>query len=229
MTLFGRGSRFDLGIPAQLRAGLESLASLTPDQAAEVVGAVSSAEPFKSVRELEAVVRDALPSTAKAPAERIVASLISLSSIARSSDIETVSEAVSQSDRLELDDEARAALRGVMDALLRSKAVFSTASAIELLTQHPQNFRASRVVTDIRPVFAEDASEPPMGAVLIQTLQLQTWDRNGDSETLYVAMDEADLRELRDDIERAIGKTATLRAMLDEQGVAYFQLDEKEN
>jgi hypothetical protein len=42
-------------------------------------------------------------------------------------------------------------------------------------------------------------------------------------------MDEADLRELRDDIERAIGKTATLRAMLDEQGVAYFQLDEKEN
>jgi hypothetical protein len=61
----------------------------------------------------------------------------------------------------------------------------------------------------------------------VEVLQLQTWNRDGATETLYIAMDEADLIELRGVMDRALDKTATLREMLEEQELTCFELDER--
>ena len=83
------------------------------------------------------------------------------------------------------------------------------------------------MLTDIRPIFPQRVEDAPEGAVIVQTLHLDTWDRDGATETYHVAMDEADLRELRDAIERAITKTATLRELLSRTGLKVFELDER--
>ncbi len=61
----------------------------------------------------------------------------------------------------------------------------------------------------------------------MNTLQVDTWDRDGNTDTLHVAMDEADLRTLRDVIDRALRKTATLRELLSQQKLTLFELDER--
>ena len=45
--------------------------------------------------------------------------------------------------------------------------------------------------------------------------------------TIHVAMDEADLLELQGVIERALKKTATVKASLRAQGTPTFELDER--
>jgi hypothetical protein len=57
-------------------------------------------------------------------------------------------------------------------------------------------------------------------------LQLQTWDRDGDLETLFVALDERDLTQLADVVDRGLKTSAALRKFLEENGLTYFQLEE---
>jgi hypothetical protein len=229
MTGSRGGHIANLGIPQQFRAALALLSALADDEARALCDAVAAASAFQSVADLLNHIRSALPDAHAADADDLVPALLSLSSLARSADPITIAVAASKSANLELDDESRDRLQARLRPLLESKAISSTAAAIDVLTQHSRNYRTARVFTDIRPVFPEDVADLPTGAVLVETLQLQTWDRDGNSETIYVAMDEADLQELREVIDRALAKTATLRRVLANQNMSYFQLDKRES
>jgi hypothetical protein len=111
---------------------------------------------------------------------------------------ERIAEALSRSADLDLsNDEARSRLGERVASILRTEALSTTAVGVELLTQFPRNYQVSRIFTDIRPLFHDEVEDRPTGAVIVETLQLQTWNRDGSTETLYVAMDEADLLEPR--------------------------------
>jgi hypothetical protein len=69
---------------------------------------------------------------------------------------------------------------------------------------------------------------PPSGAVIVEMLQLETWSSDGRTDTLRVAMDRADLLELRAAIDRAIKKTDSLRRLMEESGVAHFELGDNQ-
>ncbi len=112
----------------------------------------------------------------------------------------------------------------VVAALTSSRALRTSANAHEVLAQHDRNFQSARIFTDLRPLFGADPDRPPSGAVIVEMLQLETWSGDGRTETLRVAMDRADLLELRAAIDRAIRKTDSLRRLMEESGVTHFQL-----
>lgn len=95
--------------------------------------------------------------------------------------------------------------------LLGSQTAFSVSvKALELLTEQPLWLRASRIVTDMRPVFDDSASQLN-GMALVHTLVLRCQEANT-ARDLHVALDDADIDALRDQLERARRKSKLLRS-----------------
>ena len=161
----------------------------------------------------------------KMAADSLLPSLLSLATSTQPADPEVLTKSISRSPDLGLEPERADALAERLQGLLRTSAVESTGHAIEILTQNPRNYGGSRVFTDVRHVFGRDPQKTPTGATVLEILQLQTWGPDGASDTIYVAMDETDLRELQTVVDRALKKTKTVRDMLEQQNLTYFQLD----
>ncbi len=217
-----------LGIPEPYRIAFKALAELDEQYVQPLFEVVASLDRFQQVGHLQEKIQDIFPSEAQREAGRLVPAILSLRGQLHGMSAEYMAEMTSRSPDLDISTDARSRLRDRLIPLLQSPGLKSTSRALELLTQHPRNYRDARVFTDIRPVFGDDAEERPDGAVIVETLQLRTWDRDGQGDTIYVAMDESDLRELADAVKRALDKTSTLRGLLGDQQIACFTLDERE-
>lgn len=217
-----------LHVPPPFRKPMSELADLPEEHARKLIGAIQTADTFQPVGQLRDAARAALPVDSADQADRLVPSLLSLSGLARTYSAEAIADSVARSIDLDLSTEARDRLHKRLEALLSAEALSTTADAVELLTQHPHNYQTARIISDIRPVFSGEVDEQPTGAVIVDVLQLQVWDRDGQTDTLYVAMDEPDLQQLKKVVDRALAKTKTLRAFLGDQGVKHFELDKRE-
>lgn len=93
-----------------------------------------------------------------------------------------------------------------------------TAKALDLLTDHEHGLHSSRIITDVRHVFAADPNDRPKAAVIVHMLNLVYHQIDSMKET-YFALDAADLKKLKSAIERAEAKEANLKKMLKESGV----------
>ncbi len=89
------------------------------------------------------------------------------------------------------------------------------AKAIDLAYEYANLYRKSRILTDIRPLFSENA-ETIDGAVVSYTLRIRYDSVDGDHE-LSIAMDDADVRELRDTCDRAMLKAKTAHEWTNEK------------
>ncbi len=217
-----------MGVPRPFRTALRLLADLSDEDLRRLTETLASAQPFEAVGHLTDLVREKLPDADEPGVEALMPSLISLCGQTRAHDADQLAESVSKSPDLDLPDDIRPRLAERLKALLTLDSLTTTASAIELLVQNPRNYGSARVLTDIRPIFGRDITEPPKGSVIVELLQLETWSPDGDRDMVYVAMDESDLSELKNVVDRALDKTTTLRGVLDTQGVKLFQLDEKD-
>jgi hypothetical protein len=218
----------ELVIPEVFRGSFHALIALPEANLQQLYEALADAEPFQRVGSLQALVQETYPDDQRAEARRLAPALLSLCGQLRGTPARKLADLASRSADLALKPAEQDRLRERLMPLLASPALFSTANAIDLVTQHARNFRDARVYLDVRPAFASDVEEEPSGAVLIATLQLQTWDREGNDESFYIALDENDLSDLHKAVERARTKTRVLTEMLETQGVARFRLDERE-
>lgn len=215
----------EFGVPPPFRRSLVAIAHLTGDEAARLIEAFRSADPFRPTRELRASAQGALPEREQAVSDSLIPALLSL--IGQGSPM-SLATGVSRSLDLDLTVEAREHLSDRLAQLLAAKSLVTTASALDLLTQHERNYQTARIISDVRPIFTDSVEAPPSGAVIVEMLQIRTWDRDGAAGSVYIAMDEADLTELREVVDRALKKTSTLRDSLSDQGVAYFELDKRD-
>jgi len=96
-----------------------------------------------------------------------------------------------------------------------------TAKVLSVRREYGNVFCTARILTDIRPVFGPDPSRTPLAAAIVHTLHIA--HHEGDShEDFYVALDCEDLRKLRDQIERAVKKEASLKAVIQETPMKYL-------
>jgi hypothetical protein len=216
----------DFGVPFQYRDALTELAQLPEDRFDRLVDALASLPAFAPVADIRAAAAQALD-VAPDPADELVLPLLALRGQIRNKPAERIAETLSSSTDLDLPADARERLAKRVEAVLKTEVFSTTGIGIELLTQFPRNYQVARIFTDIRPLFHDDVEDRPTGAVIVETLQIQTWNRDGGQETLFVAMDEADLVELQGVVKRALKKTATVRAFLEDQGIGYFELDKR--
>lgn len=214
-----------LSIPYPYVEGLTTLAKMSPEEADQVIAAVGGLAPFAPISRIEEAVETVLGKAATPGEKRLGLPLLALRGQMRHLTPAQIAERLSQSTDLELDDAARADLRARAAALLDTDVLGTTSVASDLQTLHDRNFQSARIVTDLRPVFRDEVDQLPRGAVIVETLQIQTWNRDGESELVFIAMDEADLFSLQKAIARAIEKTNTLKAFIAEKGLTYFQLE----
>lgn len=103
-------------------------------------------------------------------------------------------------------------LEPLLEELFSVGAVETASKAVDLAYEYANLFHTARVVTDIRPVFDEEANRVT-AAVISQTLRLYFSSEDGD-HSLSVALDQQDLERLRDSCERAIRKARTAQNLI---------------
>lgn len=96
--------------------------------------------------------------------------------------------------------------------LLMSPTVRLVSITLDLMYEYENLLQRVRVVTDIRPVFSEDATQIE-GSVVSHMLRLRFDSTEGD-RSISIAMDESDIRELQRQCERALLKARTAQSLM---------------
>ncbi|MDZ4818678.1 MAG: hypothetical protein SGJ20_06870 [Planctomycetota bacterium] len=97
-------------------------------------------------------------------------------------------------------------------ALVMVEAFRIVSTSIELSYDYANLYQRGKILTDIRPLFTEDA-DAVRGAVISFTLRLRYDSVDGD-HGLSIAMDEDDIRDLASQCERALKKARTARELM---------------
>lgn len=116
--------------------------------------------------------------------------------------------------------------RALQSILSSDQSLGVTAKASDIRGQHQNVYCRARILTDVRPVFGQNVAQAPSAAVITHTLRLSTHQEGDFSTTrdFYVALDEADLEELKHLVERAIRKEATLKSQISQVGMTCLEM-----
>lgn len=163
----------------------------------------------------------------------ILWSLLSVYSLREDFDLSTseaaanVAQAMQDSslEKLALSDEDRGKFEERLVALLSSSRLDLVGKASALTLEHEHFMREARIVTDIRPVFASDPASRPSGALITYTLRLTYIDSDNRRRDFYIALDAADVRDLKDSLKRAEKKASSLKLMLDAAEIPLIDLE----
>ncbi len=213
----------------QLRATMQQLvdlkkiAELGVDNLGNVFEILQSlTNPTLGPQELLAVVSELLPDDA----ECLVRQLLSLQGLMRQtgrpvdevmSGLRTAIEREGADVGLNLTEWDN--IVDILKQLVQQQCVRLSATAIELAYDYANLLRRTKLLTDIRPLFNEDADSIE-GAVVSYTLRLHYNSADGEHE-LSVALDQADVQDLVAQCNRALKKAATSRSlMVDKCGIA---------
>ncbi len=99
-----------------------------------------------------------------------------------------------------------------------------TAKVVDVRYEYGSVFCSARILTDIRPVFGSDPARSPLAAAIVHTLRI-THHAGESHEDFYVALDAEDLRKLRDQIDRAVKKESSLKAIIEKTPMKYLDSD----
>jgi hypothetical protein len=171
----------------------------------------------------------------KAKAEAVVRQCLSLNGLMRQTGIDA--DSVIEGVRLGLAADSNwsieerskwETLEPTFRDLLAIDAFRIVAKSIELSYDYANLYRRGRILTDIRPLYTNDATEI-VGAVVSYTLRLRYDNDEGDRD-LSLAMDESDIRQLQEQCNRALNKAKTARALMEDKAkVQTIITGEKDN
>jgi hypothetical protein len=119
-------------------------------------------------------------------------------------------------------------LRPYLEKLLSLEQLQISAKARMLFTQTPRHLHMARVVTDARPIFTNKATEGPTAFVIVHTLSMEIHE-DGEDKEWYLALDSADLENLRDTMDRAIQKESSLKGALQKTELPVLTLKEEQD
>jgi hypothetical protein len=98
-----------------------------------------------------------------------------------------------------------------------------TSRALDVMTQHKNPLRSSRILSDIRSIFSSGDDPRPVAAVIVHNLRLATMT-DGDYFTFTAALDSQDLRSLAAVVARAIKKEESLKGAIQRAGLSYIDV-----
>jgi hypothetical protein len=159
-------------------------------------------------------------------ASSLLDALLSLNAFraSHSYSVEDVAEAVSVADGLREDGVDSGQFARRLTNVLGTATVTLTAKALDVGAADERIYHSSRIVTDVRPIFEDDPSKPPVSAVVVHSLQV-TYHKDNRIESFHVALDDTDLTKLKEVVDRASGKAASLRAFLESAGLTAADIE----
>jgi hypothetical protein len=119
-------------------------------------------------------------------------------------------------------EEEFTAFKARIEKLLDIDSVSMSAKASILETDYENTFCEAKILTDLRPVFGASIEDQPAGFVLTHTLKISYHDDSTRHREFYITLDEDDLSNMRDVLNRAEKKAGSLRSLLAKIGVRLF-------
>ena len=132
-------------------------------------------------------------------------------------------EALSSDERLPHAE--REAFRHNLLTLL-SADIFSLLTKVhDLATEDERTFCHARIITDLRPVFGLDPDDGPKAMLVVHMLKLTYHQGTKEHKHFHVSLDSADLKAMKQLIQRAELKAKTLKRSV--QGFRTFGVPEE--
>jgi hypothetical protein len=216
-------------IPPAHRDGLGELLALDEDSKQRLLSALEDTGRALKPDDLS----ERASSLSKLPLEtvsNIVAVLVSLNALRTHLDItadevaDQVCEALVQSSdkELTLTSENREQFRGYLAKLVAARSLVVSSKVVDVWSEHEHAFCSARIFTDLRPVFGGEQDDTLMATGVVHMLKLSYHEPNAIKE-IYIALDDDDIIDLRDALDKASIRSEGLRALLQEAKISYFE------
>jgi len=108
----------------------------------------------------------------------------------------------------------------LVTALSLEQTLGTAVKAGPILTSHERIFSGAKIISDIRPIFHLNVSEKPGAAMIVHMLRITQRDDNDNEADLYFALDSNDLIAMKELLDRATEKEATLKSLIKDAGMA---------
>ena len=136
--------------------------------------------------------------------------------------IDEVLAASSDMDELK-PDPAHNTLAARLAALLSVPAVAIGAKAATISVESERHLTNSRILTDARPIFADDEIGAPLTTIILHTIKLE-YHEDGEFHNFFASLDLDDLKKLKSHIDRALAKATALQATFQSAGLPISEL-----
>jgi hypothetical protein len=131
---------------------------------------------------------------------------------------------VAQSDVYDASPEERERVGTFLRSALQTNAVKITAKSWALLLEYERTLHSTRILSDLRPVFADTVEEGPAAWLVVHSLKL-TVHEGGELKEIFIAIDSGDIEDLQAILDRARKKSHALRVSLAKTGIAEAKED----
>jgi hypothetical protein len=204
-----------LYVPEEYRVGLIALAGLDQGSVDQIFDVLQRIPPSLTPGNLLPRIAAAVPIRGDV-LDSVVTALLSLyrasEDIGR--DLREIAAQISESPDLDLGHHQRELLRSRLVYLTQSESLMVKSKAVGIATASERPYHGARIITEVRPIFLQDASRPPAAAVLVHTLIVAFHTASGYVEEAHFALDIGDVKMLARTLERAQAKDESLRGVL---------------
>lgn len=210
-----------LVVPQRHAPLFSKLGTLTDDEFSRLGEGIEELSSRTSYRAATKRVRS-LFSSGELDGEDLLSALLTLHALHASHGwpLSDIAETVSQSAAIDIAPDKRGSLAERVGVLLRFEALRNLAKATELAAEREHLFHTARIITDVRPVFTDNAEDVPPASIVIQTLRIEYFDTNdGRPRVFEASLADEDVRTLQAACERAIAKGTTVRAVVESAGM----------
>lgn len=128
-----------------------------------------------------------------------------------------------------LDDVQANSLGNFLFELLSIDVLYLSVKGSSLFEDHDQLILSSKVITDIRPIFRNDAANQMLGTILVHHLKVVYQDSKQDIGNIYFALGKNELNELITCLKRAQEKAVAISSSLDTNSIPIITESEESN
>jgi len=216
-----------LRIPALYKRSVQALASMDDATADGLLEALREETGLLSTERLAEHVGESVPPLTD-DAYELVEALLSLISLLPEDGegADELASDVAHSSDLSLEEPDREAFTQRLRPMLEIETLAIAARASDVVTEYERVFHNARVLTDLRPIFGRDPAQGPKAGALIATLKIDFHPPVGGLESEFYALEHADLLRLRDVVNRAIVKHASMRQVMKRLNLSYWEYQE---
>jgi hypothetical protein len=187
----------------------------------ELVRALESSPIARDSKEAAARIADAVPSIPTSDLASIVDTLYALYRVREFRDasprtfLAELVQGIRSHPESQLTQDEIGLLRERFERLLSIEHLNTLSKAFRLQREGERLYCEAKILSDIRPVFEGGVTSKPENAVITHTLKIH-YHEGGDLREVFIVLDKDDLSSLREVVERAQLKDATLRTFLRE-------------
>jgi hypothetical protein len=213
-----------LTIPERYTSSLAELVRLSPEELSALLNAVHDEKPTLGLMALTDSIAQKL-SIDRKRMSRIVQILAELQEVREgfglSIDdfVDELRTAIEATGKAELRPAEWPAFEAaITEALSGENALAISSKARSVMGEYPRVYCSARILTDLRPVFKSDVEKEPAAFVVMHTLKI-IYHENEEHREIFIAVDADDLGDLAIQLERAVKKESSLKALSADKGL----------